>query len=53
MPPLAEPSRSAFTYASTKACSGSGRELFNGLISPTSLAETMLTLVRVQDFVNI
>jgi hypothetical protein len=53
MSPLAEPSRSAFTCASTKAFSGSSREIFNGLIPLTSLAETMLTLVRVQNFVNI
>jgi hypothetical protein len=53
MPPLAEPSRPAFACASTKACIGSGRQIFDGLISPTSLAETILTLIWVQNFVNI
>jgi hypothetical protein len=53
MPPLAEPSRPAFACASTKACIGSGRQIFDGLSSPTSLAETILTLIWVQNFVNI
>jgi hypothetical protein len=53
MPPLAEPSSPAFACASTKACIGSGREIFNGLVSLTFLAETILTLIWVQNFVNI
>ena len=53
MPPLAEPSRPAFACASTKACIGSGRQIFDGPSSPTSLAETILTLLWVQNFINI
>ena len=53
MSPLARPSSPAFACAPTKAFIGSGRAIVNGLISATSLAETILTLVRVQNFVNI
>jgi hypothetical protein len=36
-----------------KACIGSGRATVNGFISPTSLAEAILTLIWLQNFVNI